>query len=67
MNDKEKTPQAGEPSENYQIAQPERNTDTIHAELRKLLEKSKQESAEGKFYTHDEVRKRVREKFPFIK
>jgi hypothetical protein len=67
MNTKEKIQQASEPAENYQIGHNETATTEVNPELEHLLEIAKQESAEGTFFTHKEVRKRVREKFPFIK
>jgi hypothetical protein len=39
----------------------------MHPVLIQLLEKSINEAAEGKLISHDEVMKRKKEKFPFLK
>ena len=57
---------AKEPSEVYQTI-PDVNAQELHPVLVKLLEKSIQEANEGKLIPHDEVMKRAKEKFPFLK
>ncbi|MBK9224149.1 MAG: hypothetical protein IPO23_04935 [Flavobacterium sp.] len=57
---------AKEPSEVYQTI-PDVNAQEFHPVLVKLLEKSIQEANEGKLIPHDEVMKRAKEKFPFLK
>lgn len=40
---------------------------TEHPLFAKVIEKSKKDALEGKGYTTEEVMKRVREKYPFLK
>lgn len=65
MNAKKKNT-AKEPSEVYETAV---NSDTqeLHPVLVKLLEKSILQADAGKVFSHEEVMKRVKEKFPFLK
>jgi len=59
---------AKEPSEVYQtVPDVDANAQELHPVLVKLLEKSIQEANEGKLIPHDEVMKRAKEKFPFLK
>ncbi|MDY0090945.1 MAG: hypothetical protein RBR78_11350 [Flavobacteriaceae bacterium] len=57
-----------EPSETYEVT-PKNDSvqEELHPVLVALLEKSIQEANEGKLIPHEEVMKRMKEKFPFLK
>ena len=68
MSKKDKKNQAEEPPENYQIEpKNEVQTEELHPVLVALLEKSIKEAEEGKTFTHEEVIKMTKEKYPFLK
>lgn len=57
-----------EPSEVYETSS-KNNADQeeLHPDLVKLLEKSAQQAKEGKGISHEEMQKRIKEKYPFLK
>ena len=68
MSKKDKKNQAEEPTENYQIESAnEVQSEELHPVLVALLEKSRQDAKEGKGIPHEEVMKRIKEKYPFLK
>jgi hypothetical protein len=56
-----------EPSEIYEVSKKEVISEELHPVLVQLLEKSMQQAKEGKTFTHEEVMKMTREKYPFLK
>ena len=67
MNEKDNNNEAKEPINTYEVIKPELNEEEFHPVLKQLLEKSLQEANEGKLISHEEVMRRVREKYPFLK
>ena len=67
MNEDDKNGQANEQNENYTVSQPEINSDEMHPVLKQLLEKSIKEADAGLGIPHEEVMKRIKEKYPFLK
>lgn len=67
MNEKDKTNLANEPVQAYQEKQSYLNEEEFHPVLKQLLEKSLKEADEGMLIPHEEVMRRVREKFSFLK
>lgn len=55
-----------EPITEYSVEKTYPNIE-VHPLFAKVIEKSKKEAAEGKGSTTEEVMKRVREKYPFLK
>lgn len=55
-----------EPAEIYEVT-PKTETEELHPLLVEVLKKSAKQAEEGKFRTTEEVMKRTREKFPFLK
>ena len=66
MNSKIKN-KVEEPSEIYEVSKKEVISEELHPVLVQLLEKSMQQAKEGKTFTHEEVMKMTREKYPFLK
>jgi hypothetical protein len=58
---------ANEPSEIYETVTNEKNSEELHPVLEQLLEKSIQESKEGKVISHEEAMRRIKEKIAFLK
>lgn len=59
---------AKEPSEVYQTSSKTNvNSEELHPVLVKLLEKSIQDAKEGKGISHEEMQKRIKQKYPFLK
>ena len=56
-----------EPNTAYEINSTSESDTEMHPILMQLLEKSIKEAEEGKLIPHDEVMKRVKEKFSFLK
>ncbi|WP_322550336.1 hypothetical protein [Flavobacterium psychraquaticum] len=57
-----------EPSEIYEVTQNnEATSEVLHPVLIQLLEQSIQEAEEGKFISHEEVMRMMKEKYPFLK
>ena len=67
MNEDDINDKANEPSENYEVSQPEINSDEMHPVLEQLLEKSIKEADAGLGIPHEEVMKRIKEKYLFLK
>lgn len=68
MSKKDKKNKVEEPTENYQIESAnEVQSEELHPILVALLEKSIKEADEGKTFTHEEVMKMTKEKYPFLK
>ena len=66
--DSKKKNMANEPAESYEVMQKNDAVQKeLHPVLTALLEKSIQEANEGKLIPHEEVMKRMKEKFPFLK
>ena len=67
MNSNKKN-SAKEPADAYEvIPRVDANEEVFHPILVQLIEKSKKEFKEGKFITHEDVMKNLKEKFPFLK
>ena len=67
MNSKRKNI-AKEPSEVYQTSSKTNvNSEELHPVLVKLLEKSMDQANKGEFLSTEEVMKKAKEKFPFLK
>jgi hypothetical protein len=66
MNSK-KTNKVEEPTEIYEISKKEVISEELHPILVQILEKSIQQAREGKTFTHEEVMKMTKEKYPFLK
>jgi len=66
MNSKIKN-KVEEPAEIYEVSKKEVISEELHPVLVQLLEKSMQQAKEGKTFTHEEVMKMTREKYPFLK
>lgn len=67
MNSKRKNI-AKEPSEVYQTSSKTTvNSEELHPVLVKLLEKSIDQANKGEFLSTEEVMKKAKEKFPFLK
>ena len=58
---------ANEPSEIYETVPNEKKSEELHPVLEQLLEKSIQESKEGKVISHEEAMRRIKEKIAFLK
>lgn len=59
---------AKEPSEVYQTSsKTNMNSEELHPVLVKLLEKSMDQANKGEFLSTEEVMKKAKEKFPFLK
>jgi len=59
---------AKEPSEVYQTSSKTNvNSEELHPVLVKLLEKSMDQANKGEFLSTEEVMKKAKEKFPFLK
>lgn len=59
---------AKEPSEVYEpSSKVEENQEKLHPLLVKVLEKSAQQAKNGEVYSTEEVMKRAKERFPFLK
>ena len=56
-----------EPKTEYGVDEQTEQEEELHPVLIELLKKSKQQAKEGKGIPHDEVMKRMKEKFPFLK
>lgn len=56
-----------EPSTDYSLEKMATDDSELHPVLIQLLEKSIKEADEGKGFTTEEVMKRVREKYPFLR
>ncbi len=56
-----------EPKTEYSVDEQIEQEEELHPVLIELLKKSKQQAKEGKGIPHDEVMKRMKEKFPFLK
>ena len=57
-----------EPSEVYQpTPKVELTSEELHPDLVKLIEKSKQDAIDGKGISHEEMKKRIKLKYPFLK
>lgn len=57
-----------EPTEAYEVTpKNELTSDGLHPVLVQLLEKSIKEIEEGKTFTHEEVMRMTKEKYPFLK
>ena len=67
MKEKDENDEAKEPINTYEVNQLDLKEEEFHPLLKQLLEKSLKEANEGKFIPHDEVMRRVREKYPFLK
>jgi len=65
MNSKKKNI-AKEPSQVYETI-PNVSNEELHPVLLKLIEKSIQESEEGKVISHEEAMRRIKEKIAFLK
>ena len=66
--DSKKKNKIEEPSEIYEVTQNnEATSEELHPVLIQLLEKSIQEAEEGKFISHEEVMRMMKEKYPFLK
>ncbi len=66
MNSKNKS-KVDEPTEIYEVSKKEVVSEELHPVLVQLLEKSIQQAREGKTFTHEEVMKMTKEKYPFLK
>ncbi len=67
MNSKKKNI-VEEPAEVYDVTpNNEVTSDELHPVLVQLLEKSIKEIEEGKTFTHEEVMRMTKEKYPFLK
>ena len=59
---------AKEPSEVYETSQKANvNQEEMHPILVKLLEKSIEQADRGEGISHEEMQKRIKEKYPFLK
>lgn len=68
MKDKEIKNKLQEPISDYGIGESsEVDSDEMHPVLRQLLEKSIKEADAGLGIPHEEVMKRIKEKYPFLK
>ena len=57
-----------EPTEAYEVTpKSEVSSEELHPVLVQLLEKSIKEIEEGKTFTHEEVMRMTKEKYPFLK
>jgi len=56
-----------EPITEYNVEKNTFQEEELHPVLVKLLEKSIQDSKEGKGISHDEMQKRIKLKYPFLK
>ena len=57
-----------EPAEAYEVTpKKEVTSEELHPVLVQLLEKSIKEIEEGKTFTHEEVMRMTKEKYPFLK
>ena len=57
-----------EPSEIYEVTQNnEATSEELHPVLIQLLEKSIQDAKEGRGIPHEDVMRRMKEKYPFLK
>lgn len=66
--DSKKKNLVNEPAEIYKVTSKNDSVqEELHPVLVALLEKSKQDAKEGKGSTTEEVMKRMKEKFPFLK
>ena len=66
--DSKKKNKIEEPSEIYEVTQNnEATSEELHPVLIQLLEKSIQEAEGGKFISNEEVMRRMKEKYPFLK
>ena len=66
--DSKKKNKIEEPSEIYEATQNnEATSEELHPVLIQLLEKSIQDAKEGKGIPHEDVMRRMKEKYPFLK
>ena len=66
--DSKKKNKIEEPFEIYEVTQNnEATSEALHPVLIQLLEQSIQEAEEGKFISHEEVMRMMKEKYPFLK
>jgi hypothetical protein len=66
--DSKKKNKIAEPSEIYEVTQnDEATSEVLHPVLIQLLEQSIQDAKDGKGSPHDEVMRRMKEKYPFLK
>ncbi len=56
-----------EPTTDYNVEKNAVQEEELHPVLVKLLEKSIQDSKEGKGISHEEMQKRIKLKYPFLK
>lgn len=57
-----------EPTEAYEVTpKDEVTSEELHPVLLQLIEKGLKEIEEGKTFTHDEVMRMTKEKYPFLK
>ena len=68
MKDKEIKNKFQEPISDYEIGENSKvDSDEMHPVLKQLLEKSIKEADAGLGIPHEEVMKRIKEKYPFLK
>jgi len=68
MKDKEKKDKFHEPISDHQVNEnSEVDSDEMHPVLKQLLEQSIKEADAGLGVPHEEVMKRIKEKYPFLK
>lgn len=61
MNEDDINDQAIEPIDNYEVSQPEINSDEMHSVVIKLIEKSREQHKQGLSFSHEEAMKMTRE------
>ena len=68
MKDKENKDKFQEPVSDYQVNESsEVDSDEMHPVLKQVLEQSMKEADAGLGVPHEEVMKRIKEKYPFLK
>lgn len=63
----EKINKVEEPITTYESNSTSENEIELHPVLEQLLEKSIKQADEGKLISHDDVMRKVKEKYPFLK
>ncbi len=66
MNAKKKNT-VNEPSQVYQSPEIDAKEENLHPILEKLLEKSLKEADEGRGISNEEMQRRIKERYPFLK
>jgi hypothetical protein len=67
MSSKKKNIAQEPPAVYKKTVEVEMTSEKLHPVLVKLLEISKKNHEDGKVFSHDEVRQKVKERFPFLK